>query len=83
MLIGTFHSFKCTGLNQDPSQDIQNKSEDHERGKVPHILATFSPQGRGYLTRPFELQVPVDAVEMGKVYNIALTEVKEEAPVGA
>jgi len=79
------HSFKCTGLRLNPQLELQlqNKSEDHKRGIVPNLLATLEPQGGGYLRSAFELQVPVDTVEMGKVYKLALTEVKEEAPVEA
>jgi len=79
------HSFKCTGLRLNPQLELQlqNKSEDHKRGIVPHLFATLEPHGGGYLRSAFELQVPVDALEMGKIYTITLTEAKEEAPVEA
>jgi len=84
-MLEVFHSFKCTGLRLNPQQELQlqRKSEDHKRGIVPNLLATLEPQGRGYLRSAFELHVPVDAMEMGKIYKIALTEVKEEATVEA
>jgi len=74
--------FKCTGLRLNPNVTYKKKSEDHQRGEVPCVFATLEPQ-KGHLLGVIEIQVPEGTLEMGKVYKLALTEVKEEALVNS